>query len=168
MAKALLAEAGHADGIDIEIKVSTLEPSWPTMAEVYQAQGAEAGIRVKISQVPTDGYWRDVWMKETVSMTRWNERPADQALHEIYLSGAKWNETFMNEPEFDALLASARRESDFDKRKALYVEAQEFLWENAGTLAPYHVTRVVGVSLRVKTLDEVKNDAVRWHMITVD
>ena len=167
-AKTLLAEAGHADGIDLEIKVSTLEPSWPTMAEVYQAQAAAAGIRVKISQVPTDGYWSDVWMKEAVSMTRWNERPADQALHEIYLSGAKWNETFMNEPEFDALLASARRESDFDKRKALYVEAQEFLWENAGTLAPYHVTRVVGVSSRVHNLDEVKNDAVRWHLITVD
>ena len=100
-------------------------------------------------------------------MTRWNERPADQALHEIYLSGAKWNETFMAEPEFDALLASARRESNFDKRKALYVEAQEFLWENAGTLAPCHVTRVVGVSSRVHDLDEVKNDAVRWHLITV-
>ena len=75
-AKALLAEAGHAGGVDIEIKVSTLEPSWPTMAEVYQAQAAEAGIRVKISQVSTDGYWSDVWMKETVSMARWNERPA--------------------------------------------------------------------------------------------
>ena len=167
-AMALLAEAGHADGIDIEVKVSTLEATWPIIAEVYQAQAAVAGIRVKITQVPTDGYWSDVWMKEAVSMTRWNERPADQALHEIYLSGAKWNETFFNEPEFDALLAAARRESDFDKRKALYVKAQEFLFEHGGTLAPYHVTRVVGVSSRVHNLDEVKNDAVRWHLITVE
>ena len=69
---------------------------------------------------------------------------------------------------FDNLLATARRELDFNKRKALYVQAQNHLWETAGTLIPYHVTKLVGVSKRVKNLDSVKNDAVRWHMISVN
>ena len=106
-------------------------------------------------------------MKKDVAATRWNERPADQALHEIYLSSAKWNESYFKDPSFDDLLARARRELDFEKRKALYIEAQEYLWENAGTLIPYHVTKLIGVSSRVMNLDEVKNDAVRWHKITV-
>lgn len=107
-------------------------------------------------------------MKKDVAATRWNERPADQALHEIYLSTAQWNESYFQDEAFDAMLAEARRELDFDKRKAIYVKAQEHLWENSGTLIPYTVTRLVGVSSRVKNLDAVKNDAVRWHKITVD
>jgi peptide/nickel transport system substrate-binding protein len=167
-AKRLLAEAGFPDGIDVEIHVSTIEPTWPVMAEVYQAQAAEAGIRVKITQVPSDGFWSEVWMKQPVTVTRWNERPADQVLHEVYLSGAKWNESFYTDPDFDALLAAARRELDFDKRRALYVKAQEHLQETAGTLIPYHVTRLVGTTSRVKNLDPVENMWVRWHLITVE
>ena len=167
-AKALLVEAGYPDGIDVDVHVATLEPTWPTLAEAYQQQAARAGIRVNIVQVPTDGYWKEAWMKKDVAATRWNERPADQALHEIYLSSAKWNESYFKDEAFDKLLADARRELDFDKRKKLYVKAQEHLWENAGTLIPYTVTKVVGTTARVKNLDAVKNDAVRWHKITVD
>ncbi|MGI9310543.1 MAG: ABC transporter substrate-binding protein [bacterium] len=167
-AKALLAEAGHPNGIDIDIHVSTLEPTWPQLAEAYQQQAAKAGIRVNIVQVPTDGYWKEVWMKKDVVGTRWNERPADQALHEIYLSTAKWNESYYKDDKFDRLLGAARRELDFAKRKALYVQAQQHLFETAGTLIPYTVTRNVGVTARVRNLDPVKNEAVRWHKITVD
>lgn len=167
-AKRLLADAGYPDGIDVDIHVSTLEPSWPTLAEAYQAQVAPAGINVNIVQTPTDGYWSEVWMKKDAVATRWKERPADQALHELYLSTAKWNESYFKDPAFDALLEDARRELDFDKRKQLYGKAQDYLWENSGTLVPYHVTRIVGISSRVANLDAVKNDAVRWHLITVD
>ena len=167
-AKALLAEAGYADGIDVDVHVSTLESTWPTLAVAYQEQAAAAGIRVNVVQMPTDGYWSEVWMKKDVAATRWNERPADQALHEIYLSTARWNESYFKDESFDAMLASARRELDFDSRNAIYQSAQEYLWENGGTLIPYTVTKLIGVSSRVNNLDAVKNDAVRWHMITVD
>ena len=167
-AKKLLADAGFPNGLSVDVHVATLEPTWPTLAVAYQAQAAKAGITVNVVQKPSDGYWSEVWMKKDVSATRWNERPADQALHEIYLSTAKWNESYYKDGAFDNLLATARRELDFNKRKALYVKAQNHLWETAGTLIPYHVTKLVGVSKRVKNLDSVKNDAVRWHMISVN
>jgi peptide/nickel transport system substrate-binding protein len=167
-AKALLAEAGFPDGIDVDVHVATLEATWPAMAEAYQAQAAEAGIRVNIVQVPTDGFWSEVWMKKDAVMTRWNERPADQALHEIYLSTAKWNESYYKDDGFDTMLAEARRELDFEKRKAIYVKAQEHLQETAGTLIPYHVTKLVGATSRVKNLDPVENMSIRWFKITVD
>ncbi|MFZ1816207.1 MAG: ABC transporter substrate-binding protein [Rhizobiaceae bacterium] len=167
-AKALLAEAGFPDGIDMDIHVATLEATWPAMAETYQSQAAEAGIRVNIIQVPTDGFWSEVWMKKDVTMTRWNERPADQVLHEVYLSTAKWNESYYKDEGFDALLGQARRELDFDARKAIYVKAQEHLFDTAGTLIPYHVTKLVGTTSRVKNLDPVENMSIRWFKITVD
>ncbi len=75
-AKALLSEAGYADGIEIDVHVAMLEPTWPTLAVAYQAQAAAAGIRVNVVQTPTDGYWSQVWMKKDIAATRWNERPA--------------------------------------------------------------------------------------------
>lgn len=166
-AKALLAEAGYPDGLDVELYVSTVEPTWPVLAEVYQSQAAAAGIRVTIVQVPSDGYWKDVWMQKDAVTTRWNERPADQALNEIYLSTAKWNESYYKDAEFDALLAKARQELSFDARHALYVKAQEHLWNTAGTLIPYHVTKLVGTTSRVAGLDAVENNSIRWHLVTV-
>ena len=167
-AKALLAEAGYPDGIEIDVHVATLEPTWPTLGVAYQAQAAEAGIRVNVVQTPSDGYWNRIWMKKDISATRWKERPADQALHEIYLSTAKWNESFFKDSAFDELLATARRELNFEKRKALYVKAQEHLYENAGTLIPYTVTMNIGSASRVKNLDTAIEAAVRWHLVTVD
>jgi peptide/nickel transport system substrate-binding protein len=167
-AKKLLADAGYADGIDVEVYVATLEPTWPILAEAYQQQAAKAGIRVTIKQVPSDGYWSDTWMQKTVSATRWNERPADSALHEIYLSTAKWNESYYKDAGFDELLANARRELDFSKRKALYVKAQEHLYETAGTLIPYHVSKLYVMNERVSGIDAVENHTIRWHKVTVN
>lgn len=167
-AKALLAEAGFADGLDVDLYVATLEPTWPILAEVYQKQAAAAGIRVNIKQVPSDGYWSEVWMQKDAVTTRWNERPADQALNEIYLSTAKWNESYYKDEAFDALLSQARSELDFDKRRELYAQAQAHLLQTAGTLIPYHVTRLVGTTARVSNLDEVENNSVRWHLVSVD
>ena len=166
-AKKLLAKAGYPNGIDVEVYVATLEPTWPILAEAYQQQAAKAGIRVTIKQVPSDGYWSDTWMQKTISATRWNERPADSALHEIYLSTAKWNESYYKDAAFDALLGDARRELDFKKRKALYVKAQEHLYETAGTLIPYHVSKLYVMNDRVSGIDAVENHTIRWHKVTV-
>jgi peptide/nickel transport system substrate-binding protein len=106
-------------------------------------------------------------MQKTISATRWNERPADSALHEIYLSSAKWNESYYDDAGFDALLGKARRELNFDRRKALYVQAQEHLHETAGTLIPYHVSKLYVMNSRVDGIDAVENHTIRWHKVTV-
>jgi len=167
-AKALLAEAGYPNGLDFEVFVSTVEGVWPAMAATLQQQVAPAGFRIKIVQVPTDGYWNEVWMKKPVSMTRWNQRPADAILNEAYRGGGKWNESFFKDAKFDAMLDDARKELNFDKRRAKYIEAQEYLWENGGTLIGFHATLSVATTARVKNLDPVENFTIRWNKITVD
>ena len=107
-------------------------------------------------------------MQKSVSATRWNERPADSAMHEIYLSTAKWNESYYNDPAFDNLLGQARRELDFEKRKAIYVQAQEHLYETAGTLIPYHVSKLYVYNARVDGIDAVENHSIRWNKVTVE
>ena len=106
-------------------------------------------------------------MQKSVSATRWNERPADSALHEIYLSTAKWNESYYKDADFDAMLGKARRELNFEKRKALYVGAQEHLYETTGTLIPYHVSKLYVMNSRVSGIDAVENHTIRWNKVMV-
>ena len=69
--------------------------------------------------------------------------------------------------DFDALLGKARRELNFDKRRALYVQAQEHLYQTAGTLIPYHVSKLYVMGANVNGIDAVENHSIRWHKVTV-
>jgi len=140
LAKSLLAEAGYEDGIDIDIYTSPLHSAWAPMLETYQAQAVEAGIRLNIIQAPSDGFWSDTWMVESFSTTSWGERSAVQILPEAYRGGMSWNETYYNNPEFDELLDAASAEVDTDARIEIYHQLQETLWEDGGSLVPYHMT----------------------------
>lgn len=166
-ARELLAEAGYPDGIDVNINISSLDPSWPVLGVAFQEQAATAGIRVSLINAAADGYWSNVWMKKPAFATAWGARPADQVLNEAFHSSAKWNESSYQDPKFDQLLEAARAELDFDKRRALYVEAQKHLARTSGTLIPFHVTQLVVLSNRVTHFDPVQNDALRWHLVSV-
>jgi peptide/nickel transport system substrate-binding protein len=141
---AKLAEAGYADGFEIDLYTSDVCPDWTALTEIYQQSAAEAGIDVNITTVSSDGFWTDAWMIQPFVMTCWNARGADAALNEIYRSGGAWNESFWNVPEYDALLDAARAESDFDTRRQYYLDAQQMLHEEGGTIIPYfeNLTRV--------------------------
>lgn len=165
-AKALLADAGFAGGLTVELFVSDISEGAVKMAEVLQNQAKDAGINIELVQAPADGYWGDVWMKEGFFATGWSQRPADQILNEAYRSSAAWNETAWNSDAFDAGLDAARGELDFDKRKALYGELQKELWENGGSFIPVHLNTVRAFSSRLSGIDPVEDFSIRYENVT--
>jgi peptide/nickel transport system substrate-binding protein len=114
---------------------------------------------------PADGYWSDVWMVKPVCITSWGERPADQILNEAYRSTSSWNETFYNNPKFDALLDQARAEQDFAKRKALYVAAQQMLFDDGGSFIAYNMNGVRVVNAAVTGFPAQNDDYVAWQLV---
>jgi peptide/nickel transport system substrate-binding protein len=133
-AKALLAEAGHANGLDIELYTSDTTPGFIEMATLYQAMAAEAGIRVKLTKAPANDYWSNVWLKQPFVCSSWSGRGADDALSVAYLSNAEWNETHWRRPEFDQAIAEARQTLDEAKRTELYQKAQQLLRDDGGAI----------------------------------
>ena len=164
-AKALLAEAGYPDGIDIELVTSDLEPGMVRFAEVYQAQVAPAGIRVSLKLAPADGYWDDVWMTAPASVTSWGERPADQILNEAWRTGSSWNESYYANAAYDQVLDQARASLDETASRALYVQAQELLFQDGGTFIPYQENSRQVLSARVRGIPAVGEDYLRWHLV---
>ena len=133
-AKALLAEAGHPDGIDIELYTSETTPGFIEMATLYQAMASEAGIRVKLNKAPSNDYWSAVWLKQPFVCSSWSGRGADDALAAPYLSTSDWNETHWKRPEFDAFINEARATTDVAKRTELYQKAQQLLRDDGGAI----------------------------------
>ena len=164
-AKALLKEAGYRDGIDVDLYTSSVDKLFISMAEVYQSQAIEAGIRVHIHQVPADGYWTDTWMRESFVSTRWNQRPADQILNEAFRSGASWNETYWNNPEFDHSLDRARKEIDPVKRRSMYARTQQILFDEGGAIIPFYLNINRVFSARISSLPSEKTLFVEWHRV---
>jgi peptide/nickel transport system substrate-binding protein len=167
-AKKLLADAGYPDGIDVDVYTSDVGATYVSLVEAYQEQVKAAGIRVNLVMTAADGYWDDVWMVEPYFVTGWGQRPAPQILPEAFHSGAAWNESFYANPDFDALLERSRGEPDFAKRKALYVEAQQILFEEGGAFIPYFRNTARVFRANVRGVDPVISDSVRWEKITVE
>ncbi|MBM3584220.1 MAG: ABC transporter substrate-binding protein [Alphaproteobacteria bacterium] len=135
-AKALLAEAGYADGLEIDIYSADVLPGLVVMAEAYAQMAALAGITVRVNRVPADSFWTETWMQKSFVTDAWSLRPIGNALNLVYRSDAPWNETHWQRPEFDALLDQARVEIDDTKRAELYSQAQRMLAEEGGVIVP--------------------------------
>ncbi|MGQ9677638.1 MAG: ABC transporter substrate-binding protein, partial [Chloroflexota bacterium] len=135
-AKALLSEAGHRNGLEVELYTAEASPGMVRMAQVYKEMAAMAGINVTINQSPAETYWSEVWRKKPFVCGTWSGRPADEALVTPYLSTAKWNDTHWYRPEFDKLILDARKTLDKAKRTELYQTAQCMVAEDGGMIVP--------------------------------
>lgn len=167
-AKKLLREAGYPDGLTLDLYTSSAEPIMVPIAEAYQAQAAKAGVKVNVRVVPADGYWTNTWLKPNRPFVvgNWAQRPADQVLNELFRSGAKWNETAWNRPDFDALLDEARRAGTLEKRKELYGKAQARLSEEGGEFIPFFKNEIRVYSSSLGHVDNVPDIMLPWYKIT--
>jgi peptide/nickel transport system substrate-binding protein len=141
-AKQLLAEAGHASGLTVELNTGEGFPGMVALAQAYQQMAAQAGITVNIINNPADSYWDVIWMKKPFFISNWSGRPAAEALPYTFSSDATYNEARWKNPDFDRLLKEARAETDSAKRSQLYKDAQQLLSEHGGVIVPYFVSDV--------------------------
>lgn len=165
LAKRLLKEAGYESGLSFDVYTSNLF-GLPgiTLVEVYQQQLAEIGVHVNLIVAPADGYYTDVWMIQPVSVAAWAPRTSAQ-LNEMYRSGGSWNETYWSRPDFDALLDAAREELDAEKRKKLYWQLQETLYEEGGSFVPFNINNIRVHRKNISGFDPVSDFYLRWYKI---
>jgi peptide/nickel transport system substrate-binding protein len=118
-ARALLAEAGHPDGLDLTITCKNW-PSWELDAvQAMAAQYAEAGIRCTLEVLPAARFW-DVWDEAPLAFVEWAPRPLGFMLLALTMrSGVPWNTTGFSDPEIDALLVEVEAQVNIADRRPL-------------------------------------------------
>lgn len=154
-AKALLAEAGYGDGLDIVITTQESSPV-PAIATIWKEQMAEIGVNVDIQLVPSDVYYGadNMWLEVPFGITDWGARPSPQPYLDLaYVCDAQWNESHWCDPELDELAALAAKEMDREERIRLYHEIQEIFIERGPIIIPFFINNLWGASADLQGLE---------------
>jgi peptide/nickel transport system substrate-binding protein len=150
-AKALLAEAGYKDGIDLSLVLGNTQGRWEQdCAQILQQQLAEAGIRMKLDVKPASEFW-PIWDKVPFGLTFWAHRPlAVMTLDLAYRGGGSWNESRYASAEFDAALNKATGIVDPKARAAAMEQVERILQDAAVMVQPFWADRFGAISTKVR------------------
>jgi len=135
-AKALLAEAGHPDGIDLEFFCKK-DPAWELLAvQTLVQQWKPAGIRANIRVLPSTQFW-EIWDKEPFAFVAWGHRPLGTMVLALgFRSGVPWNPTGFADAEFDSLLTQAEGTFDIEARRKIMVKVERLMQERGPIAQP--------------------------------
>jgi peptide/nickel transport system substrate-binding protein len=145
LAKKLLAEAGHKDGLKIDLYTAEGVPGMVRMAQVFAEMAKPAGFDINVIVTPAESYWDDVWLKKPIGTSAWSMRPPGEGLAVAYTQSAKWKETHWERPDYDALLLKANTTVDEAERTKLYQQAGELLAKEGGLILPMFVHQVLAL-----------------------
>jgi peptide/nickel transport system substrate-binding protein len=145
LAKKLLAEAGHKDGLKFDLYTAEGVPGMVRMAQVYAEMAKPAGIDINVIVTPAESYWDDVWLKKPILTSAWSMRPPGEGLAVAYVQTAKWKETHWERPDYDAMLQKANTTVDAAERTKLFQQTGELLAKEGGLILPMFVHQVLAL-----------------------
>lgn len=168
-AKALLAEAGYPDGIDLTIDCGNTSGPWHQQAcELLREQVAEAGIRLTINVIPAAQYW-EIWDKTPFGITQWTHRPLGTMVLSLgYRSGVPWNESGFASAEFDEALNKAEALVDVDARREAMADVQRIMQEQAVVVLPLWLPVFFAASNKVKGLNAHPTQYHQFQRVWID
>jgi peptide/nickel transport system substrate-binding protein len=150
-AKALLAEAGLAQGFAAEIWTTTERVGMQELAVAVQQMVAPAGIKLEVKTTPWSVYNTNVYKKKPLYINNWFGRATiDETLYPYFRTGGSWNEGEYSNPKLDKLLDDGRSSSDPGKRKEIYAEVQKVISEEGHYAVAYHTQYVSALRTSVK------------------
>ncbi len=151
-AKALLAAAGHADGLDITLDT---DGAGKDMAEAIATLLTQAGIRTKVT-VGEGTQVRAKWLTKgpregDMWLSSWGNGSLDpiDIFDPTLRTGGRGNSSGYSNPEVDRLLDAADTETDQEKRLDEYKQAQVLVNRDAPWIFLWLPQDIYGVSARL-------------------
>ena len=169
-AKALLAEAGYADGFSFEVTVSSDIRS--RAAQILQQDYQSIGITININLMEfgamldyLSGKDHDAWIMSWSGATNPNYT-LTQNFH-TESGGATGNRGWYSNPEVDAMIVEARGEFDTEKRNQIYKDIQAKLMEESPWIPLLQQTYVAGMKKGVDGVEMYKTGSRYYHNAVV-
>jgi peptide/nickel transport system substrate-binding protein len=166
-AKALLAEAGYPDGLDLELALP--DGNFRTdYAQVYKEMAAQAGINIELNILPSSAFW-DQWQQWPFSISGWNGRiPATISPSLALRCGSMesgWGETAYCNEEFEKILDQAESTIDVDKKRELLCQIQTYMQEDVPMMIPFWAVEYGARRSNVFIPDDWSRGGPLWHMM---
>lgn len=151
-ARALLAEAGHAGGIDLEVKVIN-RPGDVQPLEVMQAMLAEVGINLVINLMDRTP-WVDAGRSGNFeALSHGNTADIEPLMRRQSFSTSSSNWAGYSNAEVDALWEAAAATSEAEERIAIYRQIQEIMAQDAFHVIAYRVPTYFAHTSRLRGIE---------------
>lgn len=147
-AKALLADAGHADGIDLEVKVIN-RPSDVQPLEVMQGMLSEVGINLKINLMDRTPWVDSGRTGNFEALSHGNTANIEPLLREQTKTGSSSNWAGYSNPEVDKLWEEAAAASTVEERVEIYKRMQTLMMEDAYHVVGYRIPTFLAYSAKL-------------------
>ena len=148
-ARALLAEAGWAQGFEIELWTQGSDTD-VKIAQKIQQDLAKVGVELGIKLVAWSSFLEAIRQPRTVPLfdLGWSaDFPDPSNFLDVLFRSSRWdanNHTFYGNPAVDRLLDRAGAHADQAERMRLYAEAERLIVEDAPVIFLYHpITYVI-------------------------
>lgn len=166
-ASALFAEAGISE---LTLVASEVAPGLLASGELLAAQLAEAGVSLKIEEVPADAFFGDfdrLFSTPLQTLYFINHPPAVH-LPRFVGSSAGFNLTTFTSPEFDEALTASQRTVDDTERAKHLLRAQEIEWRDDGMIVWGYSPLIMAYSSKVTNVNLVGEGLVKFQDIVLD
>ena len=133
-AKALMAEAGYADGATVTLLVPTTGSVSTTEAEIMKAQLEEIGINLEITTMDINSAIQQYFEAQAYNsfVAGWSGRPdVGLTYSRLFAKDTYQNPAHVEIPGLEAVLAEAISTEDLDERAAHYAEANALVTPEA-------------------------------------
>ncbi len=149
-AKSLLAEAGFANGVDVDIMCRT-SGIWIDVCEAFQAMMAPAGINMKIDATSRAAYTPRRANQEFTMLPSYRTPLGDVHLliGELYQAGGRGNYILYQNSEVDKLLLKAGGLFDLTEANAIYKQVQRLIAQDVPAIYYMWSTEYVAMNVKV-------------------
>jgi peptide/nickel transport system substrate-binding protein len=158
-AKALLAEAGFADGFDLDLYVTSTYDFLRTPAEIIQSNLADIGVTVNIIAEDWNVYLPKVLEHDFTAtiLGESGQSDPDDFLYDVFRTEGGGNLGLYSNAELDTLLDQGRQIADQEERKVLYTQAQEMILDEAPQVFLFHSAQYEALRSNVKGFEHFPN-----------
>jgi len=165
-ARALLAEAGHANGVEILFKFPSGRYAQDReVSEAVAGMLAKVGVRTKMTVLEPGEFLRQLRQKELQPMAFVGLAPPDDPDFQVSQYRSTWRYSYVKNEKMDALIDAGARELDAAKRAATYQELMALMHDEAPVVWLYQGVDSHGLSKRVRGF--VPSGDSRIHLQTV-
>ncbi|WP_408648513.1 ABC transporter substrate-binding protein [Streptomonospora mangrovi] len=161
-AKRLLAEAGHGDGLEVQLVTGPITPGAVAAAQVFKEQARAAGVTVNLKQTNSTEYYGENYLQWTFAQDFWATRNYLSQAAQGSLPDAPFNETHWADEEWVDIVNEARRTVDEEERNRLIQQAMAIEHERGGYIIWGFVNTLDAFHRKVKGLEP----SVTGHPLT--
>jgi len=141
-AKALLAEAGYPDGLEVDLFTQEARAE-PALAQSLQETAVAGGFKINLNILPSAQYW-DIWTEVDLGITIWAHRPLGTMVPALAYAAdaegnpAAWNETRWVDEEFSELLREAESTLDVEAQREIFCKMEDIQMERGSVCIAFY------------------------------